>query len=212
MKMRKTTAPALLSALLWLTPALAGAAAGPSNEKVSADVIKHWKKAFPEQKVEHVTKKADCENTTIVDEAHKAKTNQDKTLKACLIRADVFIAHGYRYQIFRGTEAYYVSGKLQKVQPGPEEIAWKEGGVPPPSRDDALKMITELARQKWNAPDAALTILEMGQARQAKTTYRMSFIVDVQYTANGKTEKKTKQFAVLENDGLQWKASPELSF
>lgn len=210
MKRTRTLALALLPALLWLLPALTQAA-GPSNEKVSADLMKYWKKTFPEQKVEHVTKKSDCEMSTVVDEEYKAKTSKEKMIKLCLLKADVFIAQGLRYQIFRGTEATYNGSKLLKVTPGPEEIAWKEGGVPPPTKEDALKMLVELARQKFGA-DAQVTILEMGQARQAKTTYRMAFIVDVQYTRDGKPEKAQKQFAVLENDGRQWKASPELSF
>jgi hypothetical protein len=178
----------ILSSTLLLAFTLSPAQAKwPPDRRVDRDVKRHWKKHWPEQQVEHVTKKADCEKAEIEDEAYKKRTGKSRKLKACLVKADVFVAHGYRYHIYRDTFVYYVKRRLRSVQLGELDKRWKEGGVPAPAQEDAVTLL--------------------------KTDfYRISLILDVEFVKEGKPEKREKVFATLQSDGTDWKTAPELCF
>lgn len=179
----------------------------PPERKVDRDVKKYWKKHWPDQQVEHVTKKTECEKTEVED-----KKGKSRKLKACLIKADVFVAHGYRYFIYRDTFVYYVKRRLRSVQLGELDKRWKEGGVPAPTQDDAVALLKTLATEKFKASEVQISVREMGHPRPHGDFYRISLILDVEYVKEGKPEKKEKVFATLQSDGTDWKPAPELCF
>jgi len=184
----------------------------PPDRTVERDVKRHWKKQWPDQNVEHVTKKAECEKTEIEDEVYKKKTGKTRKLKACLIKADVFVAHGYRYHIYRDTFVYYVNRRLRSVQLGELDKRWKEGGVPAPTPEDAVTLLKTLAAEKLGAAEVQITVKEMGLPRPHGDFYRISLILDVEFVKEGKPEKMEKVFATLQSDGTDWKTAPELCF
>ena len=184
----------------------------PPDSRVERDVKRYWKKHWPEQNVKHVTKKAECEKTEIEDEAYKKRTGKTRKLKACLIKADVFVAHGYRYHIYRDTFVYYVKRRMRSVQLGELDKRWKEGGVPAPAQEDAVALLKTLAAEKLGAADVKITVKEMGLPRPHGDFYRISFILDVEFVKEGKPQKMEKAFATLQSDGTAWKTAPELCF
>jgi hypothetical protein len=184
----------------------------PPERKLDRDVKRYWKKHWPDQQVEHVTKKTECEKADWEDPAYKKKTGKTRKLKACLVKADVFVAHGYRYFIYRDTFAYYVKRRLREVQLGELDKRWKEGGVPAPTKDDAVALLKPLAAEKLGAAEVQISVLEMGQPRPYGDFYRISLILDVEFEKAGKPEKMEKAFATLQSDGTDWKPAPELCF
>jgi hypothetical protein len=199
---------AVLLALM-LSPAQAK---WPPDRRVERDVKRHWKKHWPDQNVEHVTKKTECEKTEIEDEAYKKKTGKTRKLNACLVKTDVFVAHGYRYHIYRDTFVYYVKRRLRSVQLGELDKRWKEGGVPAPTPEDAVALLKTLAAEKLGGSDVQITVKEMGLPRPHGDFYRISLILDLEFVKEGKPEKMEKVFATLQSDGTDWKTAPELCF
>jgi hypothetical protein len=184
----------------------------PTDHRVEKDVLKHWEKTWPEQKVEFVKKKTDCEKTQWEDADYKKKTGKSRMLRACLVKADIFIARGYRYFIYRDTYLYYVKRRLRSVQLGELQKAWKEGGVPAPTQKEAVALLTQLATNGMGASDAKINVQEMGRPRPYGEFYRITLLVDLTWTQDGKQEKREKVFATLQSDGTDWKAVRELAF
>ena len=189
--------------LLYASPA---AARWPADHRVEKDILKHWQEKWPEQQVEFVKKKTECEKTEWEDKA------KSRRLKACLIKADVYVIRGYRYYIYRDTYLYYVKRRLRSVQLGELHKAWKEGGVPAPSQEKALSLLTALAADKLAATEVEITVQEMGRPRAYGDFYRITLLVDLSYSLNGRQEKREKVFATLQSDGTDWKPVKELAF
>jgi hypothetical protein len=202
----------LSSALLLVFMLSPAQAKWPPDSRLERDVKRHWKNNWPEQNVEHVTKKTECEKAEIEDQAYKKRTGKSRKLKACLVKADVFVAHGYRYHIYRDTFVYYVKRRLRSVQLGELDKRWKEGGVPAPAQDDAVAQLKTLAAEKLGAAEVQITVKEMGLPRPYGDFYRISLILDMEYQKEGKPEKREKVFATLQSDGTDWKPAPELCF
>lgn len=196
--------------LLFLLPP--AQAKWPPERKLDRDVKAYWEKQWPDQQVEHVTKKTGCEPAEVEDEAYRKKTGKSRKLKACLIKADVFVAHGYRYFIYRDTFIYYVKRGLRSVQLGELDKRWKEGGVPAPAQDDAAALLKPLAAEKLGASDVHIAVTEMGHPRPYGDFYRVSLILDLEFEKEGKPQKREKVFATLQSDGTDWKPAPELCF
>jgi hypothetical protein len=195
--------------LFWLSPAQAK---WPPERKLEQEVKKHWKKQWADQQVEHVTKKTECEKAEVEDAAYQKKTGKSRKLKACLVKADVFVAHGYRYFIYRDTFVYLVKRRLYSVQLGELDKRWKEGGVPAPTQDDAVAMLKTMAAEKLGAAEIQISVKEMGHPRPYGDFYRISLILDLEFVKEGKQEKREKVFATLQSDGTDWKPAPELCF
>jgi len=208
----KTFTVSVLSSTLLLFLLSPAQAKSPQERRVDRDVKKYWKKHWPEQQVEHVTMKTECEKAEMEDEAYKKKTGKSRKLKACLVKADVFVAHGYRYFIYRDTFVYYVKRRLRSVQLGELDKRWKEGGVPAPTQDDAAALLKTLATEKFNASEVQISVREMGHPRPHGDFYRISLILDLEFVKEGKPEKREKVFATLQSDGTDWKPAPELCF
>ena len=208
----KTFTVSVLSCVFLLFLLSPAQAKWPPERKVDRDVKKYWKKHWPDQQVEHVTRKAECEKTELEDEAYKKKTGKSRKLKACLVKADVFVAHGYRYFIYRDTFVYYVKRRLRSVQLGELDKRWKEGGVPAPTQDDAVALLKTLATEKFKASEVQISVKEMGHPRPFGDFYRISLILDVEFVKENKPEKREKVFATLQSDGTGWKPAPELCF
>jgi len=194
-------------ALLGTAPA-AGAKA-PSARKVSRDVRAHWKKEWPEQEVAHVARKS--ESCTAGQIERKGRRGEKRTVDTCLIRVDVYIEKGYRYHIYRDTEAHYRGRRLVSVRLGELEKAWKAGGVPAPNREEALAMLQEQARAALGE-DAEVTIREMGTPRPYGEVFRISLVVDVTYSADGQQRQRKGLLVTFASRGQQWQPVPELMF
>ncbi len=203
----------LMLSWVFLLGSLSGAQAKwPPERRLDRDVKKYWKKHWPDQQVEHVTKRTECEKTELEDERYKQKTGKSRKLKACLVKADVFVAHGYRYFIYRDTFVYYVKRRLRSVQLGELDKRWKEGGVPAPTQEDAVTLLKPLAAEKFGASQVQISVKEMGQPRPHGDYYRISLILDLEFEKDGKPEKREKLFATLQSDGTDWKPAPKLCF
>lgn len=208
----KTLTVSVLSSVLLLLLLSPAQAKWPPEGRVDRDVKRHWKKHWPDQQVEHVTKKAECEKAELEDEAYKKRTGKSRKLKACLVKADVFVAHGYRYFIYRDTFVYYAKRRLRSVQLGELDKRWKEGGVPAPTQEDAVALLKTLAAEKLGSAEVQIAVKEMGLPRPFGDFYRISLILDVEFVKEGKQEKREKVFATLQSDGTDWKPAPELCF
>jgi hypothetical protein len=184
----------------------------PSDHRVENDILKHWKEKWPEQQVEYVKKNSGCEKAELEDKAYKKKTGKSRMLKACLIKADVYVVRGYRYFIYQDTYIYYVRRKLRSVQLGELRKAWKEGGVPAPSQEQAVTMLKLLASEKLGTAEVKVVIKEMGRPRPYGDFYRVTILVDLSITKEGKQEKRESLFATLQSDGTDWKPIRELAF
>ena len=180
----------------------------PSATKVSKDVTAHWKKTWPDQELAHVGRKSEqCEK----GEVEIKRRGKPRKIKTCLIKADVYVAKGYRYFIYRGTEAHYQGRRLVSVQLGELEKAWKSGGVPAPTQELALQMLTAQAEQALG-DDAQVTIRELGIPRPFGETYRVSLVVDVAFTKDGKAEKRERVLVTFDSDGGDWRPVADLMF
>ncbi len=199
--------PACAVLLLGANPT-AGAKA-PSARKVSRDIRSHWEKEWPEQEVAHVARKSEtCEPGRI---ERKGRRGKKRSIETCLIRVDVYIEQGYRYHIYRDTEAHYRGRRLISVRLGELEKAWKAGGVPAPGREEALAMLQERARSALSE-DAEVTIREMGTPRPYGEVFRISLVVDVTYSADGQQRKRRGLLVTFASRGQQWQPVPELMF
>jgi len=203
-----TIACAPLLVLLLQAPASAG---WPSEARLTRDVTKHWKKTWPDQELTHVTGKTGCEKAKLEDAAYKKRTGKSRMLKACLVKADAFVAKGYRFFIYRDSYVYYVAHKLRSVQLGELEKAWKAGGVPAPGPDEAARLLRESAEKDLGASDVQITIHEMGRPRPYGDFYRLTLIADIAYKKDGKQNKKEKVLSTLQSDGTEWKPAPGLA-
>jgi hypothetical protein len=182
----------------------------PSESKVSRDVTRYWKKQWPDQKVVHVSRQSDkCEAASL---EKKTRSGKIKTVKTCLILADVFIAQGdYRYHIYRANRLHYKGKRLLSIELGEMEKAWKEGGVPAPSSEQATTLL-QAAAEKMLGADAKVSVVEMGVPRPYGDTYRITLVVDVAYTKESKPISKKKVLATLESTGGAWQAAEQLVF
>lgn len=188
----------------------AGAAhTGPSAAKLAKDVTAHWNKQWPDQQVAHVSRKSEqCEPGEVEIRDRRGKPAQVKT---CLILVDVYVARGYRYTIYRSTEAHYQGSRLVSVQLGEIEKAWKSGGVPAPSPEQSVALLVALAKASLGG-DPEVTIVEAGRPRPFQEVYRLTLVVDLSYVQDGKPARREKLLATLESDGGDWKPVPGLSF
>jgi len=184
----------------------------PSDKQVEKDILKHWKETWPEQQVDYVKKKSECEKAELEDKDYKKKTGKSRMLKACLVKADVYVVRGYRYFIYQDTYVYYLKGKLRSVQLGELRKTWKEGGVPAPSQEEAVGMLKLLAKEKLGSGEVEVVIKEMGRPRAFGDFYRVTMLVDLTYTKEGKQEKRESLFATLQSDGTDWEPIKELAF
>ncbi len=181
----------------------------PSAAKVSRDVTAHWNERWPDQEVAHVSRKSDqCAQGEL---EVKGRRGKPKMLKTCLLEVDVFIARGYRYLIYRDTEVHYRGDKLLSVQLGELEKAWKAGGVPAPTQEQAAGMLTTQAAELLGT-DPKVTIVEMGIPRPYGEFYRVTAVIDVRYTRDGKQEKRERVLATFKSDGGDWRPMLELLF
>ncbi len=203
------TSLGILAAVFVMGMSLSTQARTPSAKKVNTDVTRYWKKKWPDQQMAHAERKSEkCEPAKLEIKGRRGKTRK---IKACLLKADVFVERGYRYFIYRGTDVYYKGNRLVSVQLGELQKAWKEGGVPAPSQDEALNMIKAQAVQKFGK-DSTVSMVETGVPRPFKDVYRITYVVNVTFTKDGKEQKLERKFATLESDGTEWKAVPSLMF
>lgn len=198
---------AVVAGVLATSPA--ALAKWPSARRVSKDVKAYWEKTWPDQQVEYVKKKSDCEKTEIELKTRAGKT---RTRKACRVQVDVYVPRGYRYFIYRDSSATYVRRKLHGVQRGELQKAWKQGGVPAPEEKEAVALLEPLARQKLEATEVEIRIDEMGKPRPYGDVYRLTLVLDVGYTREGTTRKKEKVYATLQSDGTAWEPVAGLAF
>lgn len=190
------------------TAGRAQAAKAPSAAKVSKDVTAYWHKTWPDQELAHVGRKSEaCEP----GEVEVKRRGKPRKVKTCLLKADVFVAKGYRYLIYRDTEVHYQGRRLVSVQLGELEKAWKSGGVPAPTQEQALAMLQAEAVRALGE-GAQVTIREMGIPRPFGEVYRVSLVVDVAYTLDGKPAKREHVLVTFESDGGDWRPVPDLMF
>ena len=95
---------------------------------------------------------------------------------------------------------------------GELEKAWKLGGVPAPTLEEANQMLRELALEKLKATEVLIEIHEMGVPRSYGDFFRLTLALDVTITKDGKEDKRERVFSTLQSDGTDWKPVPELSF
>ena len=184
------------------------AAKAPSVTKVSKDVTAHWKKTWPDQEIAHVARKSEeCE----AGELETKRRGKTKKIKTCLLKADVYVAKGYRYNIYRATEVHYKGNRLLSVQLGELEKAWKAGGVPAPTPEQVTEMLLPEATKRLGT-DPKITIRELGTPRPYGETYRVTLLIDVEFTKDGKQDKREKLFASFESDGGDWRPIANLLF
>ncbi len=199
----------ILTTILLLCLGLPSNAKTPSPNKVNKDVTRYWKKKWPDQQLAHAERKSEkCEAAKIEIKGRRGKTRK---INACLLKVDVFVERGYRYFIYRGTDVYYKGGRLVSVQLGELQKAWKEGGVPAPSKEKALEIIKAQAVKKLGK-DPLITIVEAGLPRQFKDVYRITYVVNAEFTKDGQKEKLKKKFITLQSDGTEWKPVENLMF
>jgi hypothetical protein len=194
--------------LLPCSPALAG---WPPSSRLDKDVMKYWKATFPDQELAHIERKTDCEKTETEDAVYKKKTGKSRTVKACVVKTDLFVAKGYRFFIYRDSDVFYVKRRLNSVQLGELEKAWKAGGVPAPTQEEAVQMLNKLAAEKFGA-GAKVIVQEMGAPRPYGDFYRLTLAVDVSFEKDGKEEKREKVLSTLQSDGTEWKPISDLAF
>lgn len=194
-------------ASLALSPFAQAALKPPPRAKVEKDVIAHWKKQWPDQAVEHVSIRSEgCLPGEI-----EQKTRGKRKANTCLLKVDVWIALGYRLLIYRETEIHYLGNSLASVQLGALQKAWKEGGVPAPTPEQASALLTAAAARLGGDPSVAIT--EIGRPRQFAEVYRVSLIVDVAFHKDsGSQEKRAGVLATFESDGGDWHVAPGLVF
>ena len=194
--------------LLAFVPA-AMAAKTPSDRKLSKDVSKRWKKQWPEQEVAHVAKKSECVDALI--EVPSKVLGKTRKLKTCRVDVDVYISVGFRYHIYRGTQAHYQGSRLVRLFQGELQKVWKAGGVPAPSPEQAMQWLQAQAQAKFG-PEAQVTIVETGQPRIFGETFRLTYVVDVKLpTKDGKEQSRKGLMATFESEGGDWKAVEKLS-
>ncbi len=181
----------------------------PSAARVSKDVTNYWNEHWPKKEVAHVSSKSEqCAEGELDVKGRRGKM---KRVKTCLLEVDVFIARGYRFLIFRGTEVHYKGNKLLSVQLGELQKAWKAGGVPAPAQERAAKMLSAQAAELLGS-DPKVTIVEMGIPRPYGEFYRMTVVVDVSYTTDGNPVKRESVLATFESDGNDWRPVSDLLF
>jgi hypothetical protein len=199
--------PSLILLALLGTPTPV-AAKTPSATKVRKDVIAHWKKTWPDQELSHVARKSEkCE----AGEIEIKRRRKPKKIRTCLLKADVYVAKGYRYLIYRATEVHYRGNRLLSVQLGELEKAWKAGGVPAPTPEQVTDMLLPEATSRLGR-DPKITIRELGVPRPYGETYRLTLLIDVEFTKEGKQDKREKLFASFESDGGDWRPIANLLF
>jgi len=198
---------AVVAGLLATSPA--ALAKWPPARRVSKDVKAYWEKTWPDQQVEYVKMKSDCEKTEIELQTRAGKTRK---CKACSVQVDVYVARGYRYFIYRDSTVTYVRRKLHGVQQGELHKAWKEGGVPAPAEQEVVALLEPLAREKLEASRVDIRIDEMGKPRPHGDVYRLTLVLDIGYTREGTAHKKEKVYATLQSDGTTWEPVAGLAF
>jgi hypothetical protein len=194
-----------LAGLLLTLGSQAALAASPNNKKVETDVTAYWKKNFPDQPIADVVRKTNCEKGEI-------DGPKGKKIPTCLIKADVYVAKGYRLFIYRDTFLHYLGAKLTQVLLGELQKSWKEGGVPAPTPDQAINLLRPLVVEKLGAVDPQLTIEEVGAPRLHGELFRVSVMVDLAFKKDGAEQKRNKVLVTFQSDGGDWAVVPELSF
>ncbi|MBN2495394.1 MAG: hypothetical protein JXR96_12435 [Deltaproteobacteria bacterium] len=186
------------------SPSNAGQRA-PSAKKLGRDVGAHWKEHWPEQELAHVGRKGEACERAEIELPIKGKPRKVET---CLVRADIFVARGYRYFIYRDTHVHYWRGRIVSLQLGELEKAWKAGGVPAPTAEQALELLRPLAGER-----VRLEVLEIGKPRSYKELMRVSLLVDLaRASLDGGEPPHEKVLVTLESDGGDWKPAAGLLF
>jgi hypothetical protein len=181
----------------------------PSTAKLSRDITAHWRQNWPDQQVAHVALLS--EQCAAGEVELKGRRGKPAKAKTCQLAVDVYIARGYRYLIYRATEAHYQGARLVSVQLGALEKKWKSGGVPAPSPEQATALLTGLAATSLGS-QPEVRLIEMGKPRPYGETYRLTLLVDVAYTADNQAARKERVLATLESDGGDWRPIPGLTF
>ncbi len=181
----------------------------PSEQKVSKDVTRKWKKQWPELEVAHVARKTECQK--VILEVPSKVLGKTRKLKTCQVDVDVYISVGYRYHIYRATQAHYQRNRLVRLIQGKMEKVWKAGGVPVPSPEQAKEWLKAQATSKLGA-GWEITITETGKPRIFGEVFRLTYIVEAKGPGtDGKEEIKKSLMATFESDGGDWKPVADLS-
>lgn len=196
--------------LLSLTLATLAQAAqkSPTQAKVVKDVTAQWQKQSPDQPIEHVSIKSEgC----LPGELEQKTRRGTRNVKTCLLKVDVWVALGYRLHIYRETALHYLDNNLVSLQPGTLQKAWKEGGVPVPTPEQATALLTSAAAPLGSDPSVSIT--EIGFPRQFGDVYRVSLVFDVAYhKTDGTLEKRDAGLATFESNGGDWRTFQEPLF
>ena len=116
--------------------------------------------------------------------------------------------HSFACEGFRNLAPF----EIKSLQLGELEKAWKQGGVPAPTPEEATATLAQLAREKLGASQVEISISEIGAPRPHGEFYRVTLVLDVAFTSGGKQEKREKVFATLQSDGTAWTPIAELAF
>ncbi len=192
---------------MWLIPLAAGAADWPPPKKLTADVQAFWKKQKAGETVDFVKALGTCQAVALGDVPSRG--NKPPRGKACSVEVDLYFEHGYRYDVLRATRVFYVNRAFWTVQPGISERAWKEGGVPAPTPEEALSLAKEFIEKQSGSALQKIELIEMGIPRHDQNVYRVSLALDLALA--GQPPRAIDRFPFfLESDGEGWRASADL--
>jgi hypothetical protein len=197
----------LATLALYGDSALAGPAA-PSEKKLQQDLAARWKTQAPDQAVADVELLGTCTAAEIELVGPNGKPRKQKT---CQLKVNLYVTRGYRVFIYKDTLVHYAGAKLVSLQLGELEKAWKRGGVPAPSPEQALAMLQPEAATRLGA-EPVLTLVELGQPRAHGEVYRWSVVLDADFSKDGKREHRDRLLATFESDGTDWHPVPALLF
>ncbi|RME24065.1 MAG: hypothetical protein D6806_10170 [Deltaproteobacteria bacterium] len=123
----------------------------------------------------------------------------------CVVDVDIFIEHGYRYDIYRASKVYLRRGRVRHVEPGKLERAWKEGGMPEPDEEGLRQLVADTYREKLSCSPVEFEVKEKGKPRPHGDVYRLTVLVNLRLCDGEKTVRHDSFPLVLESEGIEWK-------
>ena len=199
----------LLAGTATLTTLSAGAGGWPPQARLFRDVERHANKQWPGRKVGYVKKLGDCQK--VGPEQLPEQLSGNKSPRGfCFVTADIYFEHGYRYDIHRGSRVFYRKRRLQAVELGELQRAWKEGGMPAPTPEE----ITTLLQAAYSGVDgitkASVEVMETGRPRPHGDVYRLTVVAKVHLgRQDGSSQQLDKMLLILESEGSQWQVAPQ---
>jgi hypothetical protein len=189
--------------LLLPMPALAGG--WPGQARVLGDLQSFWKKSRPQEKLALVKSGGEC-LPVAADQVPVVKGKKARG-QVCVVSADLYLEQGFRFQVWRESKVYYANRALWWVEPGRLDWAWREGGVPPPSPEQAEALIKEALARELGSGELKLSLVEAGQPHSQGEYYRLTVVVNLE--AGG---RRLENFPVfLLSDGGDWRVAEGLN-